>query len=113
MHAQGAAGPLGRRAGRLRRIPGPNARIELRGLPLSCNGAANTVSVNEYCLLDDPGEAFRRAVRFSRAQLAARGHGEDVRYVARLDLLDAVVVLRTDGSLAPPENIHGEVGPSA
>ena len=38
----------------------------------------------------------------SGIELAARGHGEDVRYAARLDLLDTAVVLRSDGSLGPP-----------
>jgi hypothetical protein len=36
--------------------------------PLSCNGAAERVEVNEYCLVDDPAEAFRLAALFSRLE---------------------------------------------
>jgi hypothetical protein len=34
--------------------------------PLSCNGAAEQVPVNRFCLVDDLAEAFRLAARFSR-----------------------------------------------
>jgi hypothetical protein len=34
--------------------------------PLSCNGAAEQVSVNRFCLADDLVEAFRLAALFSR-----------------------------------------------
>ena len=36
--------------------------------PLSCNGAAERVEVNEYCLVDDPAEPFRLAALFSRLE---------------------------------------------
>jgi hypothetical protein len=36
--------------------------------PLSCNGAAEHVAVNEHCLVDDAAEAFRLASLFSRPE---------------------------------------------
>jgi hypothetical protein len=41
--------------------------------PLSCNYAAEMTPVNEHCLVDDPAEAFRLAVRFSREKGAEPG----------------------------------------
>lgn len=41
--------------------------------PLSCNDAARMTQVNGHCLLDDPAEAFRLAVRFSREEGAEPG----------------------------------------
>jgi len=36
--------------------------------PLSCNHAAERTEVNEHCLLDDLGEAYRLAALFSRPE---------------------------------------------
>lgn len=41
--------------------------------PLSCNHAYERVRVNEYCLVDDPDEAFRLAALFSRPDEAEPG----------------------------------------
>ncbi len=40
----------------------------------------------------------------SGVELVARGHAEDVRHAARLDLIGTAVVMQSDGSLAPPSD---------
>ena len=42
--------------------------------PLFCNGWWDRVSINRFCLLDDPSEAFRLARHFSDGKFISPGH---------------------------------------